>query len=129
MKPHFKDQRSRRRYNLWAHDPRCHWCKRVTVLPVQGVSISGKPPDDLATIDHIVSRYYREPGQRFAHAANTVLACWSCNQRRCDEENALVPIEELRVRAQNGHRKARGRDLRNPLLCLASLEEALSLRP
>lgn len=102
MKP--KSQQARRRLNLWRKDPCCFWCEVVTVLPPPEFQ-GRKPTDDEATLDHVLSRYVREPGEQFPAGSNTVLACRACNLRRSAEEEAAMSVEERRKAAQNGHRK------------------------
>lgn len=101
MKP--KSQQARRRLNLWLKDPHCFWCERLTVLPPNG---GGALFPHHATLDHILSRNVRLPGEQFNCGENTVLACHQCNNERNREELDSIPVEERRKAAQNGHRKA-----------------------
>lgn len=64
---------------------RCHWCgKAVQVYP--HVSRSGKPPNDMATRDHVYPRGHptRFPGAPLdlPHLVHSVLSCHPCNTRR-----------------------------------------------
>ena len=58
-----------------------------------------------ATIDHLDSRYSSERGKHYGEFRR-VAACLECNGKRAKVEQSNIPIEERRVRAQNGHRKA-----------------------
>ncbi len=98
-------QRTRRRLNLWRANPHCHWCNTLTVLPT-GASVKGQTrPDNTATLDHVRSRLHEErvPGRPWPEGSNTVLACHKCNAQRNVEEQAGLPVEELRRRSQRGH--------------------------
>ncbi len=62
---------------LFAQNPFCHWCKRLTVI--YGDNLLYKPhPKDLATLDHLISRYHRKKGEK----VGKVLACNECNNKR-----------------------------------------------
>lgn len=63
-------------------NPTCHWCKRV-VKDYGLFPVSAKTPDDMATIDHKISRFFRKPGQ----SVPKVLACNKCNQDRSTVED------------------------------------------
>lgn len=66
----------------------CFWCGIV-------VKDYGLPPNnednppDAATIDHLVSRFYRGNGE----FSDRVLACYHCNQKRAQEENRRLTRE------------------------------------
>src|SRR5882757_9421759 len=77
-------------------DRLCHWCKCQMSLAVPKLHES--PRKDLATIDHLDSRYNPLRGS-FKGQLRHVAACWECNQKRCDEETKALPIQELRRRA------------------------------
>ena len=92
---------------LWLKNPYCHWCGCLTVL-LPPESKRKYFPSNMATIDHVRSRLHparREPvyGEERRH----VLACRQCNQRRCDEEQKQLSIEELRRRSQLSPRRLR----------------------
>lgn len=61
----------------------CFWCgiKVKDLVPFPGT----KEPPDMATIDHTVSKYFREKGERVLK----VLACYPCNQTRAVAENKV----------------------------------------
>ncbi len=65
-------------------DPFCHWCNLLThdhgAIPDGEVS-----PFDNATVDHLVSRFFREKGT----IVPKVLACDRCNKKRAEIENAF----------------------------------------
>ena len=71
----------RYRCQLFTVNPHCYWCGRLTIWH--------NPPDGIlqpesATVDHIVSRYNRG----WNAPTDIVLACFECNQRRCQNETS-----------------------------------------
>lgn len=92
------------RKRLWkASGGRCHWCSRVTRL-LAGVPDRISQPPDLATVDHVRSRFVRAPGE----ASPLVLACYTCNQRRArDEERALLRSAAVEDATRAHHRQVR----------------------
>lgn len=71
---------SAKRRRLWTEfDGRCHWCGCRTVLrsPTLG---RGRPPQNLATVDHLWSRF--SPLRRQHEHGPLVLACHECNAVR-----------------------------------------------
>lgn len=62
----------------------CYWCKRL-VKDYGAREPGARDPDDMATVDHLVSRYYRKKGD----IVDKVLACNKCNQARAREEDKL----------------------------------------
>lgn len=78
-------QKRRRLRKLWDQNPNCHWCGKKTVLPKRRVG--GPASHDLATIDHINSRFKKERFDNPNNLPNTVLACYECNHRRGEEED------------------------------------------
>lgn len=89
---------------LWRRNCLCHWCKRATVLVVVPAGTTGQHLhatqfNERATIDHLHSRLSGRRKQRNDGVEQTVLACYKCNQRRCREEQAALPIEELNRRS------------------------------
>jgi hypothetical protein len=68
---------------LFAQDPYCFWCGRVTVLQTT------KPirNDNVATIEHLYSRLHPK---RKEHPHLVVLACFGCNMARSHAENRGV---------------------------------------
>ena len=66
------------RDDLFAADPRCHWCGTETLM---GKGHGGK----LATLDHVKSWPECSGKDEWAASENMVLACRSCNQRRSHE--------------------------------------------
>lgn len=93
--------RSHRRRNLFNEDPHCHWCHKLTKL-------NGKHNGDLATIDHLYSKFhpYRNtPEYLNAHNDSlTVLACYDCNQLRSIKEHLEHPKHFFWARS-NGYPK------------------------
>lgn len=68
------------RREMWNNDPRCHWCGRLTVLPVSGQSVSHA---HTATIDHVYSKWHHLQGTAPLNASSIlVLACGQCNHDR-----------------------------------------------
>lgn len=94
-----KHKKRGRIQRLWKSDRRCFWCKRPTViLPPDGRR--KVVPDDMATIDHLNSKYSEHRGKTIGPA--TVLSCYRCNFERGRKETLERPIEELRRRSQRG---------------------------
>lgn len=91
----------KRRLALWIEDPRCHWCGQLTVLPTGEAKVAA-PPENMATIDHLRSRFHHERGRGTQPA--TVLACWRCNNDRCKAEQEQIALFERRRRSQQ-HRR------------------------
>ena len=56
---------------------------------------------DMATLDHLRTRYNPKRQVPSFDKEQTVLACWECNHRRGEEDTQNVPIEELHNRAKN----------------------------
>ena len=81
---------------MWNENPHCHWCKKLTTLDHQG----GRQEPDRATIDHLYSRL--DPRRKSVNRTmekRRLLACYECNQRRCQEEMAIIRAErERRIR-------------------------------
>jgi hypothetical protein len=65
-------------------DPHCHWCGKETFFN----SVNGLQYHDTATTDHVYSK--RHMAIRIFYNPK-VLACYECNQRRNDEEQAIFP--------------------------------------
>jgi hypothetical protein len=76
----------RQREALWRKDPHCHWCGCLTILwkssPKNKVM-----PHNAATLDHLDSRMSPERGKHPGERRH-VLACYRCNQDRCDRDLA-----------------------------------------
>jgi 5-methylcytosine-specific restriction endonuclease McrA len=92
---------AKRKAALFARDPHCHWCGKLTVL------IPASPGrrrfyENEATVDHLYPRFNparhipRPPGEQ-----RTVLACRECNDRRNVEAERALPAGELQRRARN----------------------------
>lgn len=88
----------RDRERLWASDPHCHWCGRITVLPEVAPANKGdRLPPNAATVDHLITA--RQGGKQGRSSGPVVLACWGCNEMRNNiEQKALVgkPLPALR---------------------------------
>ncbi len=83
-------QRLSRRTRLFEEDPHCYWCRKELVLWQGG---SGKLPLNSATIGHLRSRLddTRQEVNKDG-SSRTVLACWSCNNKRCTEEQVALAM-------------------------------------
>jgi len=82
-----------KRAHLFAKDPLCFWCERLTVLettkPIRNANV--------ATIEHLYSRLHPK---RKEHPHLVVLACFGCNMARSHAENSgcyFVPKRADRV--------------------------------
>ncbi len=68
---------------MMADDPHCYWCGILCVD--YGKREPGtRDPHDMATVDHLVSRWYRNSGA----IVPKVLACSKCNGDRAFVEDA-----------------------------------------
>lgn len=85
----------KRREKLHAKNPHCHWCNVLTVLQPPGVVITRQPPN-LATVDHLYSRFSGLKTGDGNKQVVTVLACYKCNQQRSEEEQARLGPEFCR---------------------------------
>jgi hypothetical protein len=94
---------------LFTEDPRCHWCNRVTKLICEKALSSDADPL-MATIDHVVSRYYlhrwvkRKKGQK-----RKVLACYECNHNRSIQETLCLSRAEVLQRSRGFSLSPRGK--------------------
>ena len=94
---------------LWQADPRCHWCKRITIL-TDIPRIEGIANPLMATIDHVVSRIYphrwvkKKKGQQ-----RKVLACYECNHKRSVKETLSLSRAEVVRRSQGFSLSPRGK--------------------
>ena len=87
---------------LHAKDPKCHWCKRTTIL-TNVPEIKGKPDPLMATIDHLISRYHPERWvKKGEQEPRRVLACFECNQKRQIDETNQLPAH-IRVAVGRGY--------------------------
>ena len=94
---------------LWhQNNGKCHWCKRLTKL-LHIAEIKGKAPDDLATIDHLISRY--NPERWVKRDLTKVLACYECNAKRASEETKSLPKQELIRRGHGFSLNPRGKPI------------------
>lgn len=93
---------------LWHSNPNCHWCGKPTRL-LHIPEIKGRAPEDLATIDHLISRYYPERWVR--RDLTKVLACYKCNTERATKETKSLPKAELVRRGQGFSLNPRGKPI------------------
>ena len=94
----------KQRKRLWEKDPHCHWCGRLTRLLDLGCQGSHQP-DDMATIDHLNSRFSKDRHAPCNGEIRRVIACYRCNHDRGAEEQAGIPVDELQRRARQHERK------------------------
>ena len=87
----------RRKEILFARHPFCYWCGKE--VKIYSYKHHGKSPLDMATLDHLRTRYNPERQILSPHKEQTVLACWECNHRRGEEDTKNIPIEELHRRS------------------------------
>jgi 5-methylcytosine-specific restriction endonuclease McrA len=90
------------RLNMWTENPCCRECGTLTVLPSQG----SEDREDLATVDHLYSRYdvrryLQTCGPRYR------LLCRRCNNRRGCRETGAIPKPEREKRSAIAMRAAR----------------------
>lgn len=96
-----KNARMKRRKEklLQLQGGRCFWCGRQVTTDFEQKP-GARPPENLATIDHLDSRYSPLRGKfNGLRMARTVLACWRCNNDRAKIREADLPIEELWLRS------------------------------
>lgn len=94
----------RQRFRLWQQDPRCYYCRVITILP-ESLSLPRARngglkvyPNNLATLEHLRSRLHPkrlEPNPTYTEQRH-VLACRKCNQETCRRDELLAGIDELR---------------------------------
>lgn len=77
----------RLRAKLMAIDPHCHWChcKLIDNSPDfyrKSHPRGYRPPDNVATIEHLYDRFSREERYRDTGNKYKVLACYKCNTAR-----------------------------------------------
>lgn len=78
MARHF--DKKRRRQEMWAKDPCCHWCGRETVL-VHRID-GGLTLPNQATLEHLYDRLDPRRYEKGRKGNRYVLACYECNWRR-----------------------------------------------
>lgn len=95
------NKQSKQRRSLFAKNPACYWCERITTLYV---AKDGEiPPDNMATIDHLRSRFNprrKEPNPK--GEKRRVLACHKCNQKRGRLEWLIHEIAKQEKNANKG---------------------------
>jgi len=100
---------------------RCYWCGTETIAPKK----VGESHPKAATVDHLRSKPECVSGNEYHDRANTVNACFECNQRRsrewCQRMNAglVFPtewsIKQAEKRKQREQRKEERRKERELL--------------
>lgn len=93
----------RRRKALWQKNPRCFWCRVVTVLPPEDAGQNRKEySDNEATIEHL--RFRLDPTRQEPNPNNhprTVLACRRCNNEHNRMEEMLAGKTLLQQQSQS----------------------------
>ena len=105
----------RRLRRLWFESHRCRCCGQPTILPEAFLEerngrmvIRGKPPLNLATVQHYDSRLSAHRGT--AHwEKRTTLYCWECNDRENEIVQTGTPKVTRRIRSKLGHIKKRAK--------------------
>lgn len=99
------EKRRRAREQMFAADPKCHWCKEEMILLDYRTLPKGEPhPDNAATIEHLRSRLDPKRTERPGPGEKRwVLGCRKCNGKRAAQEEATLTYEELNAR-RNRHR-------------------------
>lgn len=69
---------------LMRNDPHCYYCG-IEVVDYGKIPDGTTEPNDMATIDHTISRFYRNKNE----IVPKVLACNYCNKKRAAEEQKL----------------------------------------
>jgi hypothetical protein len=93
---------------LYEENPFCYWCKEPVILTNES-NLHGHPNPKMATIDHVVSRFYphrwlkRKKGQK-----RKVLACYECNHNRCVQETLCLSRHEILQRSKGFSLSPRG---------------------
>lgn len=83
--PYRSNNRNRKLKLLFLEKYRvCFWCG-VNVRVIEHARNTSRLAQDMATIDHVESKYFRKKGQ----VVTKVLACYSCNKKRADIENRI----------------------------------------
>lgn len=96
-----KEKRRLQKLNLFTDQKgKCFWCG-FDMLPFPGGWPKFKKyPRNMATIDHVFSRLHEKRQDRPNGEKRIVVACYGCNQKRCNQELQSTPIEELHRRSK-----------------------------
>ena len=86
----------KRREKLFKENPHCYYCNVLTIFdrPTKHNKGRGWQPDNLATIEHLYSRF--DPRRKIPNTNNErrhVLACYKCNHERGKAEVNALPRE------------------------------------
>lgn len=83
-----------RREALWRENPHCYWCGVMTVQPPRSPESWFRPPNNMATLDHLYIRTdVRRQENKGPHPV--VLSCYSCNQKWGEIDIQIVNSETL----------------------------------
>ena len=81
------------RDRLFTNDPHCRKCGVLTISP-ETVPNPACPPDNMATLEHIFSRYhpirYSDDYLRMKAKDRRTLLCYRCNQNNAKEEQEFI---------------------------------------
>lgn len=83
---------------LFRQNPHCHYCGVLTVLHPPNPK-NKYLPDNLATIEHLVTRFDPHRQQHQAGERRLVNACRKCNAEQGAKRQREVPLEELHRRS------------------------------
>lgn len=80
-------QKRKQRFKLWQEDPRCHWCGIITQwsskkLIKQISNKTVKQPPNMATLDHLYSRFHPDRKITTPDIKRRFLSCYKCNHAR-----------------------------------------------
>lgn len=78
----------------------CYWCG-VECKDYPHKDFEQQEPDS-ATIDHTISRFYRQKGE----SVLKVLACYACNQRRAKEEGIAFYKNKIKRHNHYGNQQS-----------------------
>lgn len=78
---------------LHKRNPHCYYCGVLTVLPESGVNTPGESVPNMATRDHVYSRWHPIRYTNSPDRSKVVLACYKCNHSRNELEQQSIPKE------------------------------------
>ena len=112
---------------LHKRNPRCHWCKKTTILTNES-NIKGHPIPLMATLDHLISRYnFARWRRKRPHERRKVLACYECNHSRSVKETLCLSRAEVIRRSKGFSLSPRGRPkIITPLPTLREVKQRLT---
>lgn len=84
---------AKRRAKMMMKHPYCYWCGIRVVH--HKLNPHQRMPDNFATIDHLISKYYGKRPNVYGKEKTLVLACNKCNFERCKKETESLPRWKL----------------------------------